>query len=208
MHATTETAPPSSATASTSRPSVRSRASPGEEVHSSSNWSTTSSSRRSGATAAAISGSGSETNRRLSSAAGGPPDVAAALEGTAAGNNPCVEVAEQPRASGTQVIERRSSGFRLLGLPTVAARVDTDGRFGQLTARLWDVFPDGRQRIVTQGVYRLREDQRGRIVFQMLGSGYRFAEGNTVKVELLGRDPPTFRQSNPDFKVRVSEVTV
>ena len=38
--------------------------------------------------------------------------------------------------------------------------------------------------------YRLTEDQTATIEFQLHGNGYEFAKGDTVKLELLGRDAP------------------
>ncbi len=40
------------------------------------------------------------------------------------------------------------------------------------------------------------------------GNVWRFAKGHRVKVELLGRDAPTYRPSNGSFSVRVLSATV
>jgi len=100
-----------------------------------------------------------------------------------------------------------SSGFTLLGLPTVTANIKTTGSFGELVARLWDVLPDGQQRLVSRGVYRLEENQTGTVTFQLHGNGYEFAPGDTVKLQLLGRDAPYYRASNGVFSVEVSSLT-
>ena len=101
-----------------------------------------------------------------------------------------------------------SSGFTLLGLPKVQATIATTGPFGEIAARLWDVLPGGEQRLVSRGVYRLLENQSGTITFQLHGNGYRFAAGDTVKLQLLGRDAPYYRASNGVFAVEASNVTV
>lgn len=112
------------------------------------------------------------------------------------------------RDRGTALIQRRfRSPFTMLGMPTVDARIRTKGRGGMIAARLWDVYR-GRQRLVSRGVYRLRDDQRGRILFQLFGNGWRFRKGHTAKLELLGRDPNYLRTSNFRFSVRVARVRV
>jgi hypothetical protein len=44
--------------------------------------------------------------------------------------------------------------------------------------------------------------------FQLHGNGYRFAAGDTVKPQLLGRDARYYRASNGAFAVQASNVTV
>jgi predicted acyl esterase len=100
-----------------------------------------------------------------------------------------------------------SPGFTMLGLPTVTAQVATTGAFGQIDARLWDVLPSGEERLISRGVYRLTENQTGAIKFQLHGNGYEFANGDTVKLELLGRDAPYYRASNNPFSVEVSDLS-
>lgn len=112
------------------------------------------------------------------------------------------------RDRGTALIQRRfRRGFTMLGMPTVEASIRTRGRGGFLAARLWDVHR-GRQLLVSRGLYRLRDNQRGRIVFQLLGNGWRFRKGHTAKLELLGRDPNFLRTSNFRFSVRLSRARV
>ena len=59
------------------------------------------------------------------------------------------------------------------------AQIQTTGQFGQIAARLWDLMPNGQQRLVDRGVYALHNGQSGQIVFQLHGNGYRFGEGHT-----------------------------
>ena len=87
------------------------------------------------------------------------------------------------------------------------ARIRTRGRGGFIAARLWDVHR-GKQLLVSRGVYRLRDNQRGRLLFQLFGNGWRFARGHTAKLELLGRDPAFLRNSNFRFTVDVSNARV
>jgi hypothetical protein len=95
----------------------------------------------------------------------------------------------------------------MLGMPTVESRIETKGRGGFIAARLWDVH-GGRQLLVSRGVYRLRDNQGGRIVFQLYGNGWKFARGHVAKLELLGRDPNLLRTSNFRFSVRFTRTRV
>ena len=97
--------------------------------------------------------------------------------------------------------------FTLLGFPTVRAQIKTRGRGGMIAARLWDVA-NGQQTLVARGIYRLDDNQKGRIVFQLFGNGWRFERGHRAKLELLGSDPGFMRPSNFDFSVRASKLSV
>jgi hypothetical protein len=138
--------------------------------------------------------------------AGGNPTIAAEYD-PIVNSNACKEVkaeTEPDTANYTTV----SNGFTLLGLPTVKTTVKATGPFGEIAARLWDVLPSGQQRLISRGIYRLGEDQQGTVSFELHGSGYEFAAGDTVKLQLLGRDVPYYRASNGAFSVEVSDLTV
>ncbi len=101
------------------------------------------------------------------------------------------------------------SGFTMLGLPTVTAKVRALGDFGELDSLLFDVAPDGSHRLVSRGAYRLTANQTGTVSFQLHGNGYAFAPGHTAKLLLLGSDAPYLRPSNNvAFTVQVSQVNV
>ncbi|HEY4451231.1 MAG TPA: CocE/NonD family hydrolase [Solirubrobacteraceae bacterium] len=137
--------------------------------------------------------------------AGGNPTIAAEYDPIAS-TNACKTVAAETEPD-TATYTTTSPGFTLLGLPTVSAHVTTIGPFGELVSRLWDVLPSGEQRLITRGVYRLTENQTGTITFQLHGNGYEFAPGDTIKLELLGRDAPYYRASNGAFSIEVSNLT-
>ncbi len=142
---------------------------------------------------------------RINSRAGNP-DTAAAIDPIGSAGA-CASVRAE-RVRGTAIVQRRfRRRFTMLGMPTVEARIRTKGRGGFIAARLWDVHR-GRQTLVSRGVYRLRDNQRGRILFQLFGNGWRFAKGHTAKLELLGRDPNFLRTSNFRFSVRLSRTRV
>ena len=112
-------------------------------------------------------------------------------------------------APGTAVYQRATTRpYTLIGRPTVRAQVRTTGPFGQLVTRLWDVAPNGLQTLVGRGVYRLTPDQRGAVLFQLRGSGWRFERGHVAKLEVLGNDDPYLRPSNGTFSVGVSRLTI
>ena len=144
--------------------------------------------------------------------AGGNPVIAADFDPILLGEEPesagdCTTVkaeTEPDTANYTTV----SKGFTLMGMPTVTATIKTLGPFGEIDSRLWDVLPDGEQRLISRGVYRLTENQTGTVTFQLHGNGYQFAAGDTVKLQLLGRDAPYYRASNGAFVIEASNVTV
>jgi hypothetical protein len=105
-----------------------------------------------------------------------------------------------------------TKAFTLLGLPTVRATVRTAGQYGQLDSRLYDVMPDGSERLITRGAYRLLDNQTGNVTFQLHGNGYRFEPGHKVRLELRGNDAQNNSRgylrpsNNPNFTVQVSNV--
>jgi hypothetical protein len=114
------------------------------------------------------------------------------------------------KAPGTAVIAGpKSSGYTLMGLPTVRATVEVSQPYAQLDSRLWDLAPDGNRVLVSRGAYRLETSQSGKpITFQLHGNGWRFEPGHVPQLELLGQDPPYLRPSNTAFSLTVSKVTV
>jgi predicted acyl esterase len=137
---------------------------------------------------------------------GGNPATGKALDQVLTGDA-CVTVPAE-RASGTAIAQFKvRAPFTVLGLPRVLATIRTSGSGAYLAARLWDVS-GGRQMLVSRGVYRLANDQRGKLAFQLFGNGWRFKRGHVVKLELLGRDPEYLRTSNESFTVKVSKLNL
>jgi hypothetical protein len=118
--------------------------------------------------------------------------------------NPCVGVSDNV-ARGTAIASARSRGFTLLGMTRVRANVTVRGHDALLVGRLWDVNPvSGRQRLVDRGVLRLRSKRT--VSFNLNGNGWRFDRGHRVKLELLGRDAPTYRPANRPFSVTLRDL--
>jgi predicted acyl esterase len=139
--------------------------------------------------------------------AGGSPSIAAAFDPIAGTSEACKTVKAEEEAN-TANYTTTSNGFTMLGIPTVTANIAETGLYGEIAARLWDVLPSGEQRLITRGVYRVSEGQNGIVTFQLHGNGYHFAAGDTVKLQLLGRDAPYYRASNGTFSIEASNVTV
>jgi hypothetical protein len=139
---------------------------------------------------------------------GGNPETSAALDPIGGGGDACRSLQSETAAGTASYTGSGGGGYTLLGRPTVTADIETTGANGQLVSRLWDVDAAGQQVLVTRGVYRLTDNQRGRITFQLNGNGYRFASGHAPRLELLGRDAPAYRASNGSFSVKVAKLRV
>jgi predicted acyl esterase len=144
---------------------------------------------------------------QIFTSAGGNATTAAEFDPIAGTTDACKTVKAELEPN-TANYTMTSAGFTMIGLPTVTATVKTIGPFGELASRLWDVLPNGEQRLVSRGVYRLSENQAGTISFQLHGNGYQFPAGDTVKLQLLGRDAPYYRASNGAFSIEATNVTV
>jgi pimeloyl-ACP methyl ester carboxylesterase len=139
---------------------------------------------------------------------GGDQQVAAQFDPIGGTSDACKTVSTQNEPNTATYKRHVNRGFTMLGLPTVRADIETTGQFGEIAARLWDLMPNGQQRLISRGVYSLRNNQSGRIVFQLHGNGYAFGEGHTVELQLLGRDAPYYQASNSPFVVQVSNLSV
>ena len=137
---------------------------------------------------------------------GGDPNSAKTFD-KVLGANPC-ETAAAGKGKGVARYSRTvKKGFTMIGLPTVKATIKTKGKYGELAARLYDISK-GKETLVTRGQYRLKDNQKGKITFQLNGNAYKFAKGHTLQLELLGQDPNYLRKSNGTFRISVSKLTV
>ena len=122
-----------------------------------------------------------------------------------AGKDPCATAsgADQPGTANYRLAVP-APGFTLLGSPTVIADLGVANADSELAARLLDVGPDGKERLVARGLLRPRSGSD--VVFQLHPQGYRFAGGHTVKLELLPSDAPYARPSNAQAPITVSNL--
>jgi fermentation-respiration switch protein FrsA (DUF1100 family) len=140
--------------------------------------------------------------------ASGDPAASAQFDPIAGTSDACKTISSSTAPGTATYTQATGSGFTLLGLPTVTATIQTIGDFGELDSMLFDVAPDGSQRLISRGAYRLTNNQSGQVTFQLHGNGYAFPAGHSVKLVLLGSDNPYLRPSNnAAFSVQVSNLT-
>jgi fermentation-respiration switch protein FrsA (DUF1100 family) len=136
----------------------------------------------------------------------GNPATGLAFDPIAAGENPCGTAAgaDQPGVANYR-LKVPAAGFTLLGSPTVEANLATTSAESELAARLLDVLPSGEERLVARGLLRPGNGGSG-VVFQLHPQAYRFAGGDSVKLELLPSDAPYARPSNAQGTITVSNL--
>jgi hypothetical protein len=142
------------------------------------------------------------------SSSGGDARVGAAIDPVAGGGDACAATAAADQSGTATYRLPRSTGYTLLGAPTILARLEVTGSAGaaQIAGRLWDVAPGGgSQTLVARGEYRPTGAARGE-VWQLHANGWRFAPGHVPKLELLGSSPPSSRPSNGSFEVKVKRL--
>ena len=133
----------------------------------------------------------------------GDPNIGKAFD-PIAGSGACATAsgADQPGTANYR-LPVPAPGFTLLGSPTITADLGTADVDSELAARLLDVLPNGEERLVARGL--LRPGNGGTaVVFQLHPQGYRFAGGDSVKLELLPSDAPYARPSNLQGPITVS----
>ena len=147
--------------------------------------------------------------RRRSRLPAGTPQVASAFDPIAGTSDSCKTIAQTNEPNTATYQHKFSSPLNMIGLPTVHANIDTTGNFGQIDARLWDIS-GGQQRLISRGVYSLKNNQSGRIAFQLHGNGWRFAEGRRRRAAAAREGRPllpgraTNRSRSRSSKLRVS----
>jgi dienelactone hydrolase len=138
---------------------------------------------------------------------GGDASLSSVLNPLAGGSLKWCKPVEVSPATGTVVASARAGGVTLAGRTDVRARVRVRGSDALLVARLWDVDPRRRtQRLIDRAVVRLRSASSVR--FALNGNAWRFPAGHRARVELLGRDSPTWRPANGTFSVRVADLRI
>lgn len=143
-------------------------------------------------------------NEKTVSSTGGDPRVGAALDPVAGQGNACATTSAATQSGTATYLLPASTGYTLLGSPTVISKLSITGQNAQLAARLWDVDPKSdTQTLVARGMLRPSDGEQ---VWQLHPGAWTFAKGHVPKLELLGNDAPSMRPSNGAFDVRVERL--
>jgi predicted acyl esterase len=136
----------------------------------------------------------------------GSPTIATTFD-PIAGGGAC---ATAPGATQPGVATYRlhaKSAFTMMGAATVIADFTLPGATSQVAARLLDVAPNGQETLISRGLWRPQVSTKPVTqVFQLHPGAWRFAAGDTVKLELLPNDAPYGRASNGQQNVTVSHL--
>jgi hypothetical protein len=132
------------------------------------------------------------------------------------GGGACAAVAAIDQGAGVATYRlpaATSSGYTLLGSPTVTADLNVTGDHAYIAARLLDVNPaTNTETLVARGIYRIDPSAPdGLQMFQLHPAAWHFAAGHVPKLELLGQDagpvPADYaRPSNGVFSISVSNL--
>jgi hypothetical protein len=142
----------------------------------------------------------------------GNPLVGVEIDPVTGGGDACalVDTAVAPGVATASRVVRPGRPITLIGAAEISATLTVDGArpdVSQIAARLWDVAPDGSsQLLVGRGTFRPTGD--GPASWQLHPSAWRFKAGHTIKLELLGGDPPYARPSNGAFTITVGGLEV
>jgi fermentation-respiration switch protein FrsA (DUF1100 family) len=123
--------------------------------------------------------------------------------------NPCVTLPEEEVANehaaeySTGPIP--AGGVTLMGSPTIVAEVESPSPNSEIAARLFDVSPEGEDRLIARGVYRPTGGNQ-QMVFQLHPQAYHVPAGDEIELELLPSDFPYMRFSNLQANVTVSKL--
>ena len=89
------------------------------------------------------------------------------------------------------------STFTMLGEPSLRLRATIAGTDAEVNSRLWDVAPDGSVTLVTRGMYRWNGSPGSvSIGYALLGSGWTFVAGHSIRLEVTQNDAPYMRLDN------------
>jgi len=147
----------------------------------------------------------SATPKRTITSAGGDANLSKQINPL--GFDACKPLPAADTAPGTIVLTKTSPGFTLMGSGAITLKHSKASAAAQIIARLWDVDPKTKtQRLVDRSVTRVPAGATTTVRYN--GNAWRFAKGHKVKVELLGRDAPTYRPSNGSFSLRVLSAKV
>ncbi len=140
----------------------------------------------------------------------GTPTVSSATFDPIVGTGePCVALPEEEVANEHAVEYSTgpipAGGVTLMGSPTIVAEVESPSPNSEIAARLFDVSPEGYDRLIARGVYR-PDGGVQQMVFQLHPQAYHVPAGDEIELELLPSDFPYMRFSNLQANVTVSNL--
>ena len=96
------------------------------------------------------------------------------------------------------------------GQLTVAFEPAGDSGSVQLNARLYEVLADGSALMADRGFRRLTaaEVAAGTVSFELFGNGWKFTQGNRIRLELAQDDTPYLKASQPPSGMTVTRATL
>ena len=172
-----------------------------------------------------LAGVAHRTRTFSASAGGATTNVPVGIEGVA--SDPIVNggVSGQlaPFGSGCRVMSATTdpgvvastfpvdTALTLAGQPLVKLTVQTPAPDAEVAARLWDLSADGKQTLISRGVYRLAGTPAapsGPIAFQLSANAWRLPAGDKLKLEVSGADTPYFQVDSIPSVTQVSAVSV
>lgn len=118
----------------------------------------------------------------------------------------CTEIpaVREPHTATLDLTVRRPVTY--LGQGVVRARIrGTGGPRGQLVARLWHVA-GGKQRLLDRSITLVRLPRRGTVRLKLNGNAVRLRRGEHLRLQLLGRDTPTYEAPDDTFSIAVSSL--
>ena len=129
-----------------------------------------------------------ETAAKTIGAGSGDPNVANVFDPVQAANNACrtYPVTDEAGAA-TYSFPASKAPTTLMGSATVIADISSSSANDEIAARLFDVLPDGSERLVARGLWRPATGT-SRQAFQLHPNGYTFAPGSVPRVQLLAKD--------------------
>ncbi len=138
---------------------------------------------------------------------GGDPQAGRAFD-PIAGDGACAKPKDQD-FPGTAVYRHyvATTGFTLMGAPTILADIQSTSPNNQLAARLLDISPDGTETLVARGLFRPDWNSYGEHqVFQLHPSAWYFKAGHHIKLELLTSDSPYARPSQGQTPMQIAHL--
>ena len=97
----------------------------------------------------------------------------------------------------------------MLGTGTVTATFTSNGTTArELNARLYEVLADGSAVLADRGFRRLRDDESGTVTFELFGNGWKFTQGNRIRLELAQDDSPYVKASAVPSNLNLSRVVL